>query len=243
MAVEKDAFFLTDSLGDSWTDADIGPPLAGPSEKSLREEAILLVEALIFASAAPVKPGALTAFLTERGFAPEAARLSDVLEALAARYENHAMTLHKVSGGWQLRTRPAFGPALARIVEKPRRLGRAAMETLAVVAYHQPCTRAEIETIRGVSLAQGTLDVLLEEGLLAPRGRKEVPGRPVLWGTTPAFLRLFGLASLSDLPSRGELVLDGASEARETVKAPSLETTAPEAGEPATGMKEEEADV
>ncbi len=91
-------------------------------------------------------------------------------------------------------------------MEVPRRLPRAAMETLAIIAYHQPVTRAEIEEIRGASLSQTTLESLLEMGLIAPRGRKEVPGRPSLWGTTPRFLEQFGLKTLSDLPRREELV-------------------------------------
>jgi segregation and condensation protein B len=90
----------------------------------------------------------------------------------------------------------------------PRRLPRAAMETLAVVAYHQPVTRAEIEEVRGASLSQGTLDALLEGGLIAPCGRKETPGRPTLWATTPAFLAQFGLRDLRELPRREDLLVE-----------------------------------
>jgi segregation and condensation protein B len=92
------------------------------------------------------------------------------------------------------------------VVQQKRRLPRAAMETLAVVAYHQPVTRTEIETIRGASLGQGVMDALLESGLIEPRGRKEVPGRPTLWGTTSAFLAQFGLRDLRDLPRREDLL-------------------------------------
>ena len=95
---------------------------------------------------------------------------------------------------------------LTKVVQAPRRLPRAAMEALSVVAYHQPCTRGEIEEIRGAALAQTTLEALLELGLIAPRGRREVPGRPTLWGTTPRFLEQFGLKSLTDLPRKEELV-------------------------------------
>ncbi|TPW36643.1 SMC-Scp complex subunit ScpB [Oecophyllibacter saccharovorans] len=184
------------------------PSPAHPTAPGVRAEAVKLAEALLFASAGPVARQALAEFLAGRGFAREAEGLEEVIAALEGLYAGHAVGVVAVAGGWQLRTRPDYAPALARVVEKPRRLGRAAMETLAVVAYHQPCTRAEIEAIRGVSLGQGVLEPLLEEGLLAPRGRREVPGRPVQWGTTPAFLRLFGLNRLADLPARGELMLD-----------------------------------
>ena len=97
-----------------------------------------------------------------------------------------------MAGGWQFRTAPDLAPRLRRVVVQPRRLPRAAMETLAVIAYHQPVTRPEIEEMRGASLSQQTLDALLEAGLVAPQGRKEAPGRPTLWGTTPAFLARFG---------------------------------------------------
>ena len=93
-------------------------------------------------------------------------------------------------------------------MQVPRRLPRAAMETLAIVAYHQPVTRPEIEEIRGASLSQATLDALIEAGLITPRGRKETPGRPTLWGTTPAFLAQFGLADLRDLPRREDLLVE-----------------------------------
>jgi segregation and condensation protein B len=92
------------------------------------------------------------------------------------------------------------------VVESPRRLPRAAMEALAIIAYHQPCTRGDVEEIRGATLAQTTLEALLELGLVAPRGRREVPGRPTLWGTTPKFLEQFSLQSLADLPRKEELV-------------------------------------
>ncbi|MDA8250266.1 MAG: SMC-Scp complex subunit ScpB, partial [Rhodospirillales bacterium] len=106
-----------------------------------------------------------------------------------------------------------------KVVPVPRRLPRAAMETLAIVAYHQPVTRAEIEDIRGAALAQATLDALLETGLIAPKGRREVPGRPTLWGTTPAFLAQFGLSDLRELPRREDLLVEppavGGQEGRE----------------------------
>ena len=108
----------------------------------------------------------------------------------------------------QFRTAPDLAPLLRKVVEVPRRLPRVAMETLAIIAYHQPVTRPEIEEIRGTSLSQQTLDALLEANLIAPRGRRESPGRPTLWGTTPQFLAQFGLNDLRELPRREDLLLE-----------------------------------
>ena len=162
-----------------------------------------LLEALLFASAEPMSLAAMARLLPD-DVEPEAA-----LAALQERYAGGGVELVEVGGGWQFRTAPDLAPALARVVVQPRRLPRAAMETLAIIAYHQPATRTEIEAVRGVSLGQSTLDALLEAGLVETRGRREVPGRPTLWGTTPAFLTQFGLRSLKDLPRREDLVRDG----------------------------------
>ena len=116
-----------------------------------------------------------------------------MLTALAGATAGRPVELVEVAGGFAFRTAPDLAPAITRVVEVPRRLPRAAMETLAIIAYHQPVTRAEIEEIRGAGLSQATLEALLEPGLVAPRGHKEVPGRPSLWGTTPRFLEQFGL--------------------------------------------------
>jgi segregation and condensation protein B len=118
------------------------------------------------------------------------------------------VNLVQVGGGWQFRTAPDVAPNLRKVVELPRRLPRVAMETLAIIAYHQPVTRPEIEEIRGAALSQNTLDLLLENGLVTPKGRKETPGRPTLWGTTPAFLAQFGLNDLRDMPKREDLLID-----------------------------------
>jgi segregation and condensation protein B len=170
---------------------------AVPDEDNLR-----LAEALIFASAGPVTARALSQIL------PETADADAVIAALAARYAGRGVELVEVGGGVQMRTAPDLAPRLRKIVHIPRRLPRAAMETLAIVAYHQPVTRPEIEEIRGTTLAQTTLDALLEAGLLAPAGRKESPGRPTLWITTPAFLAQFGLGDLRDLPRREDLLVE-----------------------------------
>lgn len=169
-------------------------------------DAIRLIEGLVFASRDPVSEVAMRDVLGRSGF--EASLLPQILETLVQDYSGRAMALQQVGRAWQFRTRPEFSEALMRVVEKPRRLSRAAMETLAIIAYHQPCTRAEIEALRGVSLGQNVLEALIDDGLIAPDGRKEVPGRPVLWSTTSSFLAKFGLKSLADLPRREELILD-----------------------------------
>ncbi|MCQ8277937.1 SMC-Scp complex subunit ScpB [Acetobacteraceae bacterium KSS8] len=172
------------------------------------ETRIRLVEALVFASAEPVREAAVADLLQAKLGEDEAVDARAVLLAVQALYAGRGVELVEVGGGWQFRTAADLAPALTTVLERPRRLPRVAMETLAIVAYHQPCTRTEIEAIRGVSLGQQTLDQLLETGLIVPRGRKEVPGRPVLWGTSPAFLQRFGLNHLRDLPRREELLVE-----------------------------------
>jgi segregation and condensation protein B len=168
----------------------------------LDEAALRLAEAVIFASREPVSNRVLTNLL------PDAADVDAVLAALVEQYRGRGVNLIAVAGGWQFRTAPDLAPVLRKVLELPRRLPRVAMETLAIVAYHQPVTRTEIEEIRGVALSQTTLDLLLETGLIVPKGRRETPGRPSLWGTTPAFLAQFGLNDLRDLPRREELLID-----------------------------------
>jgi len=163
-------------------------------------EAVRLAEAMLFASDRPVTSQRLQQVL------PEGQLAASVLAALAEALQGRGVVLAEVAGGWALRTAPDLAPALTRVVEVPRRLPRVAMETLAVIAWHQPVTRAEVEEIRGAGLSQATLEALLEHGLIAPKGHKEVPGRPTLWGTTPRFLEQFGLTSIKDLPKREELV-------------------------------------
>lgn len=171
-----------------------------PSGMAPVEHALRLAEALIFASERPVPLDRLQSFL------PDGLRAEAVLTLLTARYAGRGVELAEIGGGYAFRTAPDLAPVLTKVVEVPRKLPRAAMEALAIIAYHQPVTRTEIEEIRGASLAQSTLEALLEHGLIAPRGRKEVPGRPVLWGSTPRFLEQFGLRALTDLPRRDELL-------------------------------------
>jgi len=164
--------------------------------------AVRLAEAVIFSSREPVSARTLANLL------PPDAEVEAVLAALAAQYAGRGVVLAEVAGGWQFRSAPDLAPVLRKVIELPRRLPRVAMETLAIVAYHQPVTRSEIEEIRGAALSQTTLDLLLENGLITTKGRRETPGRPTLWGTTPAFLAQFGLNDLRDLPKREELLID-----------------------------------
>jgi segregation and condensation protein B len=166
------------------------------------EEALRLAEALVFASAGPVGARALSQLLPEN-VDPDA-----VIAALRERYAGRGVELAETGGGVQFRTAPDLSLRLRKVIEIPRRLPRVAMETLAIIAYHQPVTRAEVEEIRGTSLSQQTLDALLETNLIAPKGRRESPGRPTLWATTPQFLAQFGLKDLRELPRREDLLLE-----------------------------------
>jgi segregation and condensation protein B len=140
---------------------------------------------------------------------PEGADVAAALAALSARYEGRGVRLAEVAGRWRFQTAEDLAFLMTEQREEPRRLSRAAQETLAIVAYHQPVTRAEIEAIRGVAVGQGTLDRLLEAGWVQPKGRRDTPGRPLTWVTTPAFLSHFGLDSVKDLPGIDELRASG----------------------------------
>lgn len=164
--------------------------------------AMRVAEAAVFAATQPVTARMLASLL------PDGADVESVMSALARSYEGRGVNLVVVGGGWQFRTAPDLASALLKVIDVPRRLPRVAMESLAIIAYHQPCTRTEIEEIRGAALSQNTLDLLLENGLIMPRGRKETPGRPTLWATTPTFLGQFGLNDLRDLPKREDLLID-----------------------------------
>jgi segregation and condensation protein B len=186
---------MSDETGPPFTDA--AAPLREPDEDSLR-----LAEALVFASAEPVTPRGLARVLADDIDADA------VLAALRARYAGRGVELVDAGGGVMFRSALDLAPRLRKVIESPRRLPRVAMETLAIVAYHQPMTRPEIEHIRGTALSQQTLDSLLELNLIAPLGRRESPGRPTLWGTTAEFLAHFGLKDLRELPRREDLLLE-----------------------------------
>ena len=162
------------------------------------------IEAIIFAAPKPVRGSELQAQL------PEGMELHSVLPLIEARFDGTSgIELCRVGDGFAFRTRAEIAERLNthRQVERP--LSRAALEVLAIVAYHQPITRAEIEEVRGISLSRGTIDILLELGWIKPRGRRRTPGRPLTWGTSPAFLDHFGLETLTDLPGLDDLKAAG----------------------------------
>ena len=161
-----------------------------------------MLEALLFAAAEPLSLKDLAHRL------PEGADVAAALASLAARYDGRGVRLAEVGGRWRFQTAADLAFLMTREREEPRRLSRAAQETLAIVAYHQPVTRAEIEAVRGVQASRGTLDMLLELGFVRPRAGR-TPGRPVTYATTDAFLEHFGLASLADLPGAAEMKAAG----------------------------------
>jgi len=157
------------------------------------------IEALLFAAAGPLSAADISRRL------PEGADVGRALAGLRARYEGRGVELECVAERWRFRTAADLSFLMTEEREEPRRLSKAALETLAIIAYHQPCTRAEVESVRGVSLSRGTLDLLLEMGFVRLRGRRRTPGRPVTYGTADRFLEHFGLASLHDLPGVQEM--------------------------------------
>ena len=171
-------------------------PVADPAH-------IRVIEALLFASAEPLSEQALASAL------PEGVKVADLLAELRQDYEGRGVNLVKVSGKWQFRTAADLSFLLRKQAVEERRLSRAAIETLAIIAYHQPVTRAEIEDIRGVMVSKGTVDALMEVGWVRIRGRRRTPGRPVTYGTTEAFMVHFGLENIGDLPGMDELKAAG----------------------------------
>ncbi|RVU07644.1 SMC-Scp complex subunit ScpB [Novosphingobium umbonatum] len=166
------------------------------------------VEAALFAASQPMTPQALATHLAHHG-GMEGADVRRALRELSAHYEGRGVQLVERGGRWHFQTAPDLAHLLRPVHEEPRKLSRAATEALAIIAYHEPVSRAEIEAIRGVQTAKGTLDVLLESGWIRMAGRREVPGRPVIYATTPAFLAHFGLNSRRDLPGIEELRATG----------------------------------
>ena len=168
---------------------------------------VRIVEALLFAAIEPLDEATLRKRL------PQGVKLKPILDELAAHYEGRGVSLGKVAGRWTFFTSPDLASLLAEHRQVTRKLSRAALETMTIIAYHQPITRAEIEELRGVSISKGTLDVLLETGWVRMRGRRRTPGRPLTYGTTDDFLIHFGLANLQDLPGLDELKAAGLLEA------------------------------
>jgi segregation and condensation protein B len=162
-------------------------------------EAVRIAEALLFASRDPLAESEIAARL------PKGANAAKVLRHIQRDFANRGVNLVQVAGKWIFRTALDLAFLLAHEVVEPKKLSRAGIETLAIVAYHQPVTRAEIEDIRGVSLSKGTLDVLLQTGWIRLRGRRRSPGRPLTYGTTAAFLNHFNLDAIGDLPGLDDL--------------------------------------
>jgi segregation and condensation protein B len=180
---------------------------SGEGDAAIDPQHLRMAEALLFAASEPLDSKALETSL------PSGADVPAILARLEKIYENRGVTLVRVAEKWQFRTAPDLAFLLRKEQPEQRRLSRAAIETLAIVAYHQPVTRAEIEDIRGVALSKGTIDVLMEVGWVKIRGRKKTPGRPVTYGTTEAFLVQFGLESVNHLPGVDELKAAGFLEA------------------------------
>ncbi|HYC04693.1 MAG TPA: SMC-Scp complex subunit ScpB [Azospirillaceae bacterium] len=176
-----------------------------------RTQQLRLVEALLFASAEPVPEEALQTRLGE------GTDVRGLLLDLADLYAHRGVNLVASGGRWAFRTAPDLADALKLETEVQQKLSRAAIETLAIIGYHQPVTRAEIESIRGVATSKGTLDILMEAGWIRPGKRRESPGRPLTWITTPGFLDHFGLESLRDLPGIDDLRAAGLLDARPAV--------------------------
>jgi segregation and condensation protein B len=184
-----------------------------------RPEELRLLEAMLFASAEPLSEKDLAARL------PQGVELRPALTRLQQDYASRGVNLIQVGGKWTFRTAGDLSWLLSKETVETRKLSRAAIETLAIVAYHQPVTRAEIEEVRGVSTSKGSVDVLLQTGWIKPRGRRKAPGRPVTYGTSEAFLSHFGLDAVGDLPGVEELkgagLLDGRLPAGFSVPLPS----------------------
>jgi segregation and condensation protein B len=171
-------------------------------EQGAPDELVKAVEAVLFAADEPLSVDQIAAQL-------EGADVRPALAELAAHYAGRGINLVEFGKRWHFQTAPEMAHLLRREREQARRLSRAATEVLAIVAYHEPVSRAEIEAIRGVQTSAGTLDVLMEAGWVRPAGRREVPGRPVIYATTPEFLTHFGLSSRRDLPGIDELKAAG----------------------------------
>ncbi len=188
-----------------------------PQQTSERREKLRVLEALLFAASEPLDELTLAKYANTDGIA-------DLLDELAALYATRGITLVRVAGRWAFRTAEDLSYLLERHAREERKLSKAAMETMAIIAYHQPVTRAEIEDIRGVATSGGTLDVLMETGWVRMRGRRRAPGRPITYGTTPAFLEHFSLDQIRDLPGLAELkgagLLDSALPPEFTVPQP-----------------------
>jgi len=184
-------------------ESQAGAESASAAAPQINPEHLRMAEAILFAASAPLDEKTLATSL------PQGADLPALLSELRGLYEHRGVNLVRVAEKWQFRTAPDLAFLLRREQPEQKRLSRAAIETLAIVAYHQPVTRAEIEDIRGVAVSKGTVDALMEIGWVRIRGRKRTPGRPVTYGTTESFLVHFGLENVSHLPGVDELKAAG----------------------------------
>jgi segregation and condensation protein B len=183
-------------------------PLRGPATTPEMDRSSRLIEALLFASPKPLSDAELRSRL------PDSVALDAVLSALELAYRGRGINLVRLAGGWTFLTAPDLGDQLGLAATAARKLTRAQLETLAIIAYHQPVTRSEIEEIRGVTLSATTLELLLQTGWVEPKGRRQTVGRPTTWVTTAEFLMHFGLDSVADLPDVAELRAAGLLDAR-----------------------------
>jgi segregation and condensation protein B len=194
---------------------DVISAFEGSNVRSLASEDerrhLRMLEAILFASREPMSEAELA------GRMPEGVDLAPLLLELQTAYAGHGVNLRRHDDRWAFRTAEDLAFVLKREVMEERKLSRAAVETLSIIAYHQPVTRAEIEEVRGVTISKGTLDVLLQAGWVRLRGRRRTPGRPVTFGTTPQFLDHFGLEQISDLPGLADLKAAGLLDAMTSV--------------------------
>lgn len=192
-----------DGSGCAGPGAEVEPDGGRPVTDEILRSQARIVEALVFAAPQPLSEKKIAEHL------PPDADVQAVLAVLAADYAGRGVGLVRVAGKWTFRTADDLSYLLEKYAVEERRLSKAALETMAIIAYHQPVTRAEIEEIRGVQTSRGTLDVLLATNWIRPRGRRRAPGKPLTYGTTDEFLSHFGLQSLSDLPGLGDLKAAG----------------------------------
>jgi segregation and condensation protein B len=181
--------------------SDVSAPT--PHPRANRDQSLRVIEAILFAAPQPLSLAEIASHL------PAGTDAAQLLADLQANYANRGVNLVEVAGKWTLRTAGDLSFLLRKEQLEQKKLSRAALETLAIIAYHQPVTRAEIEDIRGVAISRGTLDLLIEIGWVKMRGRRKTPGRPVTFGTTEAFLTHFGLTDVGDLPGMAELKAAG----------------------------------
>jgi len=229
---------VSDPDNDQHMDDDVATPAAPVIDERALREAERIAEALVFASAQPVSEG----FIAER--VAQGVDIGSIMQRLKADYAMRGVNLIQIDGAWAFRTAADLSFVIRRDDSEVRKLSRAALEVLAIIAYHQPVTRAEIEDIRGVQTSKGTLDVLMEAGWVRFRGRRRTPGRPVTLGTTRDFLDHFGLEELRDLPGLEELkgagLLSGRIPANFNMPSPLMSDELTEDEDPITQMDLEE---